>query len=65
MKIKQIQINDFKRFTNLLIKGIPESAKLVVLVGPNGCGKTSLFEAFNHWYKLKGFGFLGQYDYCF
>ena len=63
MKIKQIQINDFKRFTNLLIKGIPESAKLVVFVGPNGCGKTSLFEAFNHWYKLKGFSSCGEYNY--
>lgn len=63
MKIKEIQINDFKRFTNLLIKDIPESAKLVVLVGPNGCGKTSLFEAFNHWYKLNGFGNFGTYDY--
>lgn len=64
MKIKEIQINNFKRFSNLTINNIPETAKLVVLVGPNGCGKTSLFEAFNHWYKLNGFGGLGSYDYC-
>lgn len=63
MKIKEIRINKFKRFSNLYIKDIPESAKLIVLVGPNGCGKTPLFEAFNHWYKLEGFGSVGNYDY--
>ena len=35
MKIKEIRINKFKRFTDLTITGIPETAKLVVLVGPN------------------------------
>lgn len=63
MKIKEIQINNFKRFTNLRIKNIPETAKLVVLVGPNGCGKTSLFEAFNHWYKWRGFNRAGDYNF--
>ena len=55
MKIKVIKLNQFKRFTDLTIRDIPESAKLVILVGPNGCGKTSVFEAFNHWYKYKGY----------
>ena len=63
MKIKEVQINNFKRFTNLKIENIPETAKLVVLVGPNGCGKTSLFEAFNHWYKWRGFNTTGDYNY--
>lgn len=63
MKIKEIQIKNFKRFSNLKIENIPETAKLVVLAGPNGCGKTSLFEAFNHWYKLNGFGTIGHSDY--
>ena len=63
MKIKEIRINNFKRFTDLTITGIPETAKLVVLVGPNGCGKTSLFEAFNVWYQIKGFSMLGTHDY--
>lgn len=63
MKIKNIHLNHFKRFTDLTISDIPESAKLIVLVGPNGCGKTSLFEAFNHWYKLNAFGNLGDKNY--
>ncbi len=45
MKIKSIQLKDFKRFKQLAILNLPESAKLVVLVGPNGCGKSSLFDA--------------------
>lgn len=63
MKIKEIHIEHYKRFTNLTIKDIPETAKLVVLVGPNGCGKTSLFEAFNHWYMYQGFGTYADKDY--
>lgn len=55
MKIREVKLNKFKRFTDLTIKDIPETAKLVILVGPNGCGKTSIFEAFNHWYKYKGY----------
>lgn len=51
MKIKEIKLNRFKRFTDLLITDIPETAKLVVLVGTNECGKTSVFEGLNHWYK--------------
>lgn len=39
----------FKRFTELTVKSIPESAKLVVMAGPNGCGKSSLFDAFQAW----------------
>lgn len=63
MKIKDIHIEHFKRFTDLTIIGLPETAKLVVLVGPNGCGKTSLFEAFNHWYRWKGFSTVGDMSF--
>jgi len=63
VKIKEVQLNRFKRFTNLKLTGIPETAKLIVLVGPNGSGKTSLFEALNHWYKFKGFNDRGNQEY--
>ena len=63
MKIKEIKLNKFKRFSDLTITGIPETAKLILLVGPNGCGKTSIFEAFNHWYKNKAFYNRGEQNY--
>lgn len=63
MKIKKVVIKGFKRFTDLIVDGLPNTAKLVILVGPNGSGKTSLFEAFNFWYKLQGFGNVGDSNY--
>ena len=45
MKIKSIELEGFKRFTDLKIEEIPETAKLVVMIGPNGCGKSSVFDA--------------------
>ena len=63
MKIKKIILNGFKRFTDLIITDIPETARLIVLVGPNGSGKTSLFEALNFWYKIRGFNDRSQQDY--
>ena len=63
MKIKNIELNDFKRFTHLTINNIPSTAKLVVLVGPNGSGKTSFMEALNHFYKYSGYSDIGDYHY--
>lgn len=63
MKIKKIELNNFKRFTHLLVEGIPETAKMVILVGPNGSGKTSFMEAMNHYYKCAGYNDAGDYHY--
>lgn len=63
MKIKSIDLIKFKRFTQLQIVDIPKTAKLVILVGPNGSGKTSLFEAFNFYYKWRGYGSSGDKEY--
>jgi len=49
MKIRQIQLRNFKRFSDTTITAIPETARLVVLVGPNGCGKSSLIDAAQTW----------------
>ena len=47
MRITRLQLKNFKRFTDLLIDGIPNDAKLVLLIGSNGSGKSSIFDAFN------------------
>lgn len=47
MRIKKLQLGNFKRFTDLTISGIPESSKLVLIIGSNGSGKSSLFDAFD------------------
>ena len=63
MRIKSVKLTNFKRFTQLLVEGIPETAKLVVLVGPNGSGKSSFMEAMNHYNKRIGFHNIGEHNY--
>lgn len=46
MRIKELRFQNFKRFTDLQIKNIPAEAKLVLLIGANGSGKSSVFDAF-------------------
>ena len=56
MKIESIHLKEFKRFKDLIISGLPETAKLVVLIGPNGCGKSSLFDAIETGAKTPYYG---------
>ena len=51
MRVASVHLQRFKRFTDLHIDSIPATAKLVVLVGPNGCGKSSLFDGFIKWHR--------------
>ena len=46
MRLKKVELINFKRFTHLTIDAIPESAKLVLLIGSNGSGKSSVFDGF-------------------
>jgi len=60
MKIQEININLFKRLKDLTMTDVPETTKLVVFVGPNGSGKTSIFEALCHYYKFTEFNYKGE-----
>ena len=46
MRLKTIQLKNFKRFHELTINLGDEPKKIVALVGPNGSGKSSVFDAF-------------------
>lgn len=46
MRIKKIRLKAFKRFDDLTIDLGTNPRKIVALVGPNGCGKSSIFDAF-------------------
>ena len=57
MRIANIHLTSYKRFADLKIEDIPETARLIVLIGPNGTGKSSIFDSF----LLKGRASSGNY----
>lgn len=46
MRIKKVILKEFKRFDDLTIDLGENSKKIIALIGPNGCGKSSIFDAF-------------------
>ena len=48
MRVKKIELKDYKRFKHVTIE-LKKDAKLIILIGSNGCGKSSIFDAFNTW----------------
>lgn len=52
MRITSVHLKNFRRFTDLEIREIPPAVKLVLLIGSNGSGKSSVFDGFemlNSW----------------
>ena len=56
MKIREIRLRNFKRFTDTTIGDVPHEARLVVMVGPNGCGKSSVIDAAYVWHRHRWSG---------
>lgn len=58
MKIKKIQLkNNYKRFHDLTIDLGDNPKRIIALVGPNGCGKSSVLDGMlylNNWHSLIG-----------
>ena len=52
MRVHSIHLRNFRRFSDLNITDLPESARLIVLAGPNGVGKSSFFDGLQTWYRL-------------
>jgi hypothetical protein len=65
MHIKSVKLQTFKRFSDLSIVDLSPTARMVIVAGPNGNGKSSLFDAFNsfHHRSLSSLGFDWQPDY--
>ncbi len=45
MRIKNLHLKEYKRFFDLTVDLDDNPAKIIALVGPNGCGKSSVFDS--------------------
>ena len=54
MHVRTVHLRSFRRFSELTIADLPATARLIVLAGPNGTGKSSLFDAFRSWHQING-----------
>ena len=55
MRVSHVRIpGRFKRFGSLEIEGLGGDVELVVMLGPNGTGKSSVFDALLEWARAQG-----------
>ncbi|MCR9080954.1 MAG: AAA family ATPase [Cyclobacteriaceae bacterium] len=64
MKISKLEIKNFKRFDDLTMDLGKSPGRIIALVGPNGCGKSSVLDAFlvyqSQMYRTVGSGGSGN-----
>lgn len=67
MKIRRVRYkNGYKRFRDLTIDLGDNPARIVALVGPNGCGKSSVLDGMLYRHSVHGrLGNSGQRDYTY
>jgi hypothetical protein len=58
MHVKRVRAKNFRRFADLEIVDLPPTTKLVIVAGPNGNGKSSLFDIFLR-FKYRRIGYFG------
>jgi AAA domain, putative AbiEii toxin, Type IV TA system len=51
MYITSLHYKNYRRFTDLIIRDIRPDARLVILAGPNGVGKSSVFDGMRTWQR--------------
>lgn len=54
MHLTSLSARAFKRFSDLHVKDLSGSARLIILAGPNGSGKSSFFDAVKTWHWNNG-----------
>ncbi|WIG58319.1 MAG: hypothetical protein OJF49_001064 [Ktedonobacterales bacterium] len=57
MRVTSAHFRDFKRFKDLTIQLPSTGTRLVVIAGPNGTGKSSIFDGFKVWQGSRYTGF--------
>lgn len=57
MKIKTINLKKYKRFHDLTIDLGESPKRIVALIGPNGCGKSSVFDGISYLTNVYGIGY--------
>jgi len=60
-RLSRLRLTGFKRFADLTVQDLPANARLVVLAGPNGNGKSSLFDGMLNW-RLRAAGIANTWD---
>src|ERR1700687_411381 len=54
MHLREVTLRGFRRFHDLQVIDLPGNTQLVVMAGPNGCGKTCVFDGFQAWQARMG-----------